>query len=499
NNINNNNHNVNSNTNDNLLPKLLVRSDGPYSSSSLPLLLVLLISCLIVLPNCAFGRQSAHHHRTCPGCPHQHVHTIHRKEIGPSPDDLRLEAIKHQILTKLGLRNRPDVNKTLAQVPRHLALETLYRAEAQPSPDYPDIRNTLHDNNKRQHNIDEYGQFFYASDEYSYNRNVNQAEESMTEGVTSTESFRESGYEDYRGTDVEMDDFYARTSEIITFAEPGRTLNGQPLLEFPMSSGEPALEPLKIKRAILWARVELKHVHHYQHHRRQINLRNITLWVFKVRCGNTTHLRGKELSEHLEMVTSLTVNVGQLGWQKFDVTKIVNSWYTSHKHIKERLTLLVDCTGCSTHVHISTFNVQASRVAGSSIDSKNPDRPFLVVRTDPAAIKRVRRRAIECSGALKGQCCKQRFYVSFSQLGWDDWIIAPQGGDCAAGHRTPDTFLNYYTHVIEEYRKMDRLAGMQPCCAPLKFSPMSLIYYGPDSNIIKRDLPKMVVDECGCP
>lgn len=72
-------------------------------------------------------------------------------------------------------------------------------------------------------------------------------------------------------------------------------------------------------------------------------------------------------------------------------------------------------------------------------------------------------------------------------------------GDCAAGHRTPDTFLNYYTHVIEEYRKMDRLAGMQPCCAPLKFSPMSLIYYGPDSNIIKRDLPKMVVDECGCP
>ncbi|XP_057321293.1 inhibin beta chain [Microplitis mediator] len=505
---NNSTNNNSSSNNNNLLHKLLVRSDGAYSSSSLPLLLVLLISCLIVLPNCAFGRQSAHHHRTCPGCPHQHVHTIHRKEIGPSPDDLRLEAIKHQILTKLGLRNRPDVNKTLAQVPRHLALETLYRAEAQPSPEYPDIRNTLHDNNKRQHD-DEYGQFFYASDEYSYNRNVNQAEESMTEGVTSTESFRESGYEDYRGTDVEMDDFYARTSEIITFAEPGRTLNGQPLLEFPMSSGEPALEPLKIKRAILWARVELKHVHHYQHHRRQINQRNITLWVFKVRCGNTTHLRGKELSEHLEMVTSLTVNVGQLGWQKFDVTKIVSNWYTSHRHVKERLTLLVDCTGCGTHVHISTFNVQASRVVDSSIDSKNaqdPDRPFLVVRTDPAAVKRVRRRAIECSGALKGQCCKQRFYVSFSQLGWDDWIIAPQGyyanycrGDCAAGHRTPDTFLNYYTHVIEEYRKMDRLAGMQPCCAPLKFSPMSLIYYGPDSNIIKRDLPKMVVDECGCP
>lgn len=74
----------------------------------------------------------------------------------------------------------------------------------------------------------------------------------------------------------------------------GRTLNGQPLLEFPMSSGEPALEPLRIKRATLWTRVEFRHGHHYQRNRQsQTNQRNITLWVFRVRCGNTTHLRGK--------------------------------------------------------------------------------------------------------------------------------------------------------------------------------------------------------------
>ena len=74
----------------------------------------------------------------------------------------------------------------------------------------------------------------------------------------------------------------------------GRTLNGQPLLEFPMSSGEPALGPFKIKRATLWARVKWRHSHHYQHHKQsQSNQRNITLWVFRVRCGNTTHLRGK--------------------------------------------------------------------------------------------------------------------------------------------------------------------------------------------------------------
>lgn len=182
----------------------------------------------------------------------------------------------------------------------------------------------------------------------------------------------------------------------------------------------------------------------------------------------------QELGQYLEMVTSLGVNVGQLGWLKFDVTKVVNSWYTTNRDTaRDKLTLLVDCTGCGSHVYVSTFDGHSPRVIESpSLNGKgiyiciyiirllyhrhlvylgqatrlvdrhdsstrakllrfpgtqDPDRPFLVVRTDPAAVKRVRRRAIECSGAIKGQCCKQRFYVNFSQLGWDDWIIAPQG------------------------------------------------------------------------
>ncbi|XP_034180035.2 inhibin subunit beta [Osmia lignaria lignaria] len=492
-------------------PRILSRYRGSLLPSNV-LLIGLALCCLTLSP--VQPRQN-HHHHTCPGCPHQQQHQQHIHETNrgggskdtaaPSPDDLRLEAIKHQILTKLGLRTRPDVNRTLATVPRHLALETLYRAEAQSSLRYPSDRSN--DDHDTVYSPD----FLYGGDEYSYKNLDHRAESSAKDNSRLGSSYQVYGERDAQNSQEEIDDFYARTSEIITFAEPGRTLNGQPLLEFPMSSGEPALEPLKIKRATLWARVEFKHAHHYQHHRQgETNQRNITLWVFRVRCGNMTHLRGKELGQHLEMVTSLGVNIGQLGWLKFDVTRVVNSWYTTNEGTtRDKLTLLVDCTGCGSHVHVSTFNGHSPHVIESSFNAKgtqDPDRPFLVVRTDPAAVKRVRRRAVECSGAIKGQCCKQRFYVNFSQLGWDDWIIAPQGyyanycrGDCATGHRTPDTFLNYYTHVIEEYRKMDRLAGMQPCCAPLKFSPMSLIYYGPDSNIIKRDLPKMVVDECGCP
>lgn len=153
----------------------------------------------------------------------------------------------------------------------------------------------------------------------------------------------------------------------------------------------------------------------------------------------------------------------------------------------------------------SATNAREKRQESDSSRFLNPNRPFLVLRTETRRKRRVRRRAINCNGALHGQCCKESFYVSFKALGWDDWIIAPRGyfanycrGDCTGTYRTPDTFQTIHAHFIDEYRKMGLLNGMQPCCAPIKFSSMSLIYYG-DEGIIKRDLPKMVVDECGCP
>lgn len=167
---------------------------------------------------------------------------------------------------------------------------------------------------------------------------------------------------------------------------------------------------------------------------------------------------------------------------------------------------MIDCTGCGGRYSLHLF--QTSKIRNNSSNNsiyQNPNRPFLVLHTESARTRRVRRRAVDCGGALSGQCCKESFYVSFKALGWDDWIIAPRGyfanycrGDCTGTFRTPDTFQTFHAHFIEEYRKLGLLNGMRPCCAPIKFSSMSLIYYG-DDGIIKRDLPKMVVDECGCP
>ena len=267
-----------------------------------------------------------------------------------------------------------------------------------------------------------------------------------------------------------------------------------------------------------------------------------------------------------------------------NITEGVQKWFSTSASSSSKLRLLVDCSGCGSNVQPVLFSTSSANgrnkknkrkkrrrrrrrrlVENESEDnSDNEDeeqladepegrkqtkqhRPFIVIHTDSVSSRRLRRRTpLDCSPTTSA-CCKQRFFVSFRSLGWDDWIIAPSGyyanycrGDCGGGlngpSRTPDTFLSYHSHVIDQVRKsaagppssstllplfsanqqqdsaselqrrmtqhhhqQQLYASLQPCCAPTKFSSMSLIYFGPDMNIIKRDLPKMVVDECGCP
>lgn len=246
-----------------------------------------------------------------------------------------------------------------------------------------------------------------------------------------------------------------------------------------------------------------------------------------------------------------TISLDSLGWQKLDVTSVVQKWYgkqsrhrirhannNRHQHHHnghapsnannisnnrgDKLTLLVDCSGCGYCIQPIIFsresttaitltdndnnseeeiykNSQQSASSSSSSstlmseDNRKPDEssqgvivksnamnsywspnnpsisskmspqhrqpnfdyensnmntdnyfsldysasnkkvdnftemPFLVLETESAPnFKRSRRRALECSPRVK-HCCKQRFYISFKDLDWDDWIIAPKG------------------------------------------------------------------------
>ena len=106
---------------------------------------------------------------------------------------------------------------------------------------------------------------------------------------------------------------------------------------------------------------------------------------------------------------------------------------------------------------------------------------------------------LDCDNdSTEKRCCRYKLEVDFEQFAWD-WIIAPKryqayfcSGDCDF------TFMQKYphSHVLQQVVGTGGVGG--PCCAPVKFSPISMLYFDDHNNIVYGTLPGMVVDRCGC-
>jgi inhibin beta len=117
----------------------------------------------------------------CPNC----IQRDEKRARTRNSDEIRLESIKRQILSKLGLKEKPNVT---APVPRDVIMETLYRAEE---------TGDQHDGS---------------------------GSGSGSDARTAAEAI--AGPASTRAPDSEPDDFYGRTSEIIAFAEAGKSAVG---------------------------------------------------------------------------------------------------------------------------------------------------------------------------------------------------------------------------------------------------------------------------------
>lgn len=255
----------------------------------------------------------------------------------------------------------------------------------------------------------------------------------------------------------ELDLLGAKTDFTNGYVLAGDTLNGQRLIEFRLGQEADQSEGLSVASAELMVRAETAP--------RARHLR-YTLWAFMVEGNNS-----------VGALAGAARRDPSRGWQRLDVTAAARRWTAGGA--RGPLRLLLDCSGCLGRVRLRLGGGQAAR-------------PLLRLRLTPPPQRR--RRSLDCDAASRGSCCRQTFYVSFRALGWDDWIVAPEGyyANYCRGACAP--FQNYHAQVVEAAR-LERAA----CCAPVRFSALSLIYFGADANIIKRDLPEMVVEECDCP
>ncbi|NWY08496.1 BMP8A protein, partial [Nothoprocta ornata] len=223
----------------------------------------------------------------------------------------------------------------------------------------------------------------------------------------------------------------------------------------------------------------------------------------------------------LSLLDVQDLQAGAEGWLVFDVTAAGNRWFGGRRH-NVGLRLYVE-----TEQGLSVEPALAGLLGRRGPRSKQP---FVVTfsrasggaaRLPRAAAKRKRqpKRSNELPhpnrlpgifddgpAAADGRqvCRRHELYVSFQDLGWLDWVIAPQGysafycaGECAfplasCMNATNHAILQSLVHLM----KPD--AVPKACCAPTKLSATSVLYYDSNNNVILKKHRNMVVKSCGC-
>ncbi|XP_068014951.1 growth/differentiation factor 9 isoform X2 [Melanerpes formicivorus] len=104
----------------------------------------------------------------------------------------------------------------------------------------------------------------------------------------------------------------------------------------------------------------------------------------------------------------------------------------------------------------------------------------------------------------QNECELHNFRLSFSQLKWDKWIIAPHRyspqyckGDCprVVGHRYGSPVHTMVQNII--YEKLDPSVP-RPSCVPAEYSPLSVLTIEPDGSIVYKEYEDMIATKCTC-
>ncbi|XP_039594826.1 protein DVR-1 [Polypterus senegalus] len=184
----------------------------------------------------------------------------------------------------------------------------------------------------------------------------------------------------------------------------------------------------------------------------------------------------------------------------FNLTKLAQVWRDHQKNIGLVLALHPAKTrsggllAMDSPIHPHHFRARA--IFSTSL---------VVVSLNPLQCRSRRKRSAYYLPVTPSNVCKpRRLYVDFKDVGWQDWIIAPQGymanycqGECPF---PLSESLNGTNHAILQtlVHSFDPKGTPQPCCVPIKLSPISMLYYDNNDNVVLRHYEDMVVDECGC-
>ncbi|KAK5894930.1 hypothetical protein CesoFtcFv8_011572 [Champsocephalus esox] len=229
------------------------------------------------------------------------------------------------------------------------------------------------------------------------------------------------------------------------------------------------------------------------------------------------------LKEHTDresdlfLLDSRVIWAAEEGWLVFDLTATSNHWVlnpsrnlglqlalesTNGESINPRVAGLIGRSGPqnkqpfmvaffkATEVHLRSI-----RSAQGGAKQRNPNRSKGTKNQEALRVANV---AENSSTDQKQACKKHELYVSFRDLGWQDWIIAPEGyaayyceGECAF---PLNSYMNATNHAIVQtlVHFINPETVPKPCCAPTQLHAISVLYFDDSSNVILKKYRNMV-------
>lgn len=123
-----------------------------------------------------------------------------------------------------------------------------------------------------------------------------------------------------------------------------------------------------------------------------------------------------------------TFIVSELNHEGNDIEALEVREYQDAGRVKVDLNPFLTRWMRSTTVTEHYIQITCSSCDENSRERFQEDTPYIILETSQKKQRKRQKRAINCVDDIK-DCCREKLYVSFRDIGWDDWIIHPSGYD----------------------------------------------------------------------